>query len=366
MGMPKQVIQVGQVQIELPEGVTALDWALERVNFQNPRIRAFLGCIRLIEDVLESNYALLHCSPERLLDIWHKVRQVAKLIRTRLGPLLETPSRIPTLEEARQSAELALHLLDDHVLRELDRFPEEVSADQILDVRKLLCIATGQIHSFLLDTFGAVMAKDPRSLHDADYFLSRRFPRDIEEAEWLHATVLRLQSYLEGLEPMRLQHLSALATRMRNEESLPARPVWEETSVFLQLLLDDLTPKLKGVLALRGVRFYEMEILDRYTQEIPIRCRMLLEIYDTGSLAVREVKKRVGGSQGEREQNVGDLLALHAILSRRMSDLMSEIDLRLRDLLAFIPLWLEGIEKRRALLLRRSAKDLPVPEGRLE
>src|ERR1051325_7505951 len=101
MGMPRQVIQVGQVQIELPEGVTALDWALERVNFQNPRIRAFLGCIRLIEDVLESNYALLHCSPERLLDIWHKVRQVAKLIRTRIAPLLETPSKIPPLEEAR-------------------------------------------------------------------------------------------------------------------------------------------------------------------------------------------------------------------------------------------------------------------------
>ena len=121
---PRQVILVGNHQIPLPEGITALDWALERVNYQNPRIRSYLGCIRLIEGVLESNYALLHCSPERLLDVWHKVRQVAKLIRTLLGPLLEIPSRIPALEEARQSAELALHLLDDHVLRELDRFPE--------------------------------------------------------------------------------------------------------------------------------------------------------------------------------------------------------------------------------------------------
>lgn len=359
---PRQVIQVGHLQIELPEGVTALDWALERVNYQNPRIRAFLGCIRLIEDVLESNYALLHCSPERLLDVWHKVRQVAKLIRTRLGPLLEVPSRLPALEEARQSAEVALHLLDDHVLRELDRFPEEVAPEQILDVRKLLCVATGQIHSFLLDTFGEIMAKDPRSLHDSDYFLSRRFPRDIEEAEWLHATVLRLQTYLEGMEPMRLQHLAGLARRLRDEESLPPRATWEETSVFLQLLLDDLTPKLKGVLALRGVRFYEMEILDRYTQEIPIRCRLLMELYATGTGAINDIKQRVGSSQKEREQNVADLLALHGAFSRRMAELMSEIDQRLRDLLAFIPLWLEGIEKRRALLLRRSTRDLPAPD----
>ena len=38
---PKQVIQVGSHLVALPEGVSALDWALERVNYQNPRIRAF-------------------------------------------------------------------------------------------------------------------------------------------------------------------------------------------------------------------------------------------------------------------------------------------------------------------------------------
>jgi hypothetical protein len=174
--------------------------------------------------------------------------------------------------------------------------------------------------------------------------------------------VLRLKTYLEGMEPMRLQHLAGLARRLCDEESLPPRATWEETSVFLQLLLDDLTPKLKGVLALRGVRFYEMEILDRYTQEIPIRCRLLMELYGTGSGAIKEIKQRVGSSQKEREQNVADLLTLHGAFSRRMAELMSEIDQRLRDLLAFIPLWLEGIEKRRALLLRRSTRDLPALE----
>jgi len=122
---PRHVILVGNQQVPLPEGVTALDWALERVNYQNPRIRSYLGCIRLIEGVLESNYALLHCSPERLLDIWGKVRQVATLIRTQLAPLLEAPSPIPRLEEARQSAGMALTLLGSHVLRGLERFPDE-------------------------------------------------------------------------------------------------------------------------------------------------------------------------------------------------------------------------------------------------
>src|SRR5687768_10227926 len=207
--MPKQVIQVGGHMVSLPEGITALEWALERVNYQNPRIRAFLGCIRLLDGVLESNYALLHCSPERLLDIWRKVRQVADLIRNRLSPLLEVPSKIPILEEARQSAGSSLGMLEYQVLRRLDAFPEEVPPEQLLEVRKLLCISIGQIHAFLADTFGEVMAKDPRSLHDADYFLSRRFPQDIEEAEWLHATLSRLGDYRRWPVAARPLHMTA-------------------------------------------------------------------------------------------------------------------------------------------------------------
>jgi len=218
----RQVILVGHQRIALPEGVTALDWSLERINYQNPRIRSFLGCIRLIEGVLESNYALLHCSPERLLDIWRKVRQVAQLIRSRLAPLLEAPSRIPRLEEARQSAALALSMLDVHVLRSLDPFPDEIAAAQLLEVRKLLCVSIGQIHAFLHDTFGALMAADPRSLHDADYFLSRRFPRDIEEAEWLHVTLVRLKRYLEELDPSRERNLAGRIASLRQDESVPA------------------------------------------------------------------------------------------------------------------------------------------------
>ncbi|HEX3555307.1 MAG TPA: hypothetical protein VIA62_18945 [Thermoanaerobaculia bacterium] len=358
---PRHVILVGNQPVSLPDGVTALDWALERVSSQNPRIRSFLGCIQLIEGVLESNYALLHCSPERLLDIWGKVRQVAHLIRNQLAPLLDAPSRITRLEEARQGAGLALSMLETHVLRGLDRFPDEVAPGQLMEVRKLLCVSIGQIHSFLHDTFGAVMAADPRSLHDADYFLSRRFPRDIEEAEWLHSTLVRLSQYLAALESARRLRLSGPAARIRRDEAVPAREEWEPTADFLTALLSGLTPKLKEILALRGIRFYEMEILDRHAFEIPHRCRLVLDLHETSLEAVEGIKASVGASRPEQEQGVRDLIHCHAAFGRRIAARLEEIDTVLRDLVAFVPLWIEAVEKRRALLLKRS-----LDEGKAE
>jgi hypothetical protein len=353
----KQVIQVGHHQIALPEGVNALDWALERINFQNPRIRAFLGCIRLLDSVLESNYALLHCSPERLLDIWGKVRQIADVIRHRIGPLVETPSRLPTLEEARQNAQTSLEMLEHHVLREIDKFPEQVPSDQLMEIRKLLCICIGQLHGFLQDTFGELMAKDPRSLHDSDYFLSKRFPKDIEEAEWLHATLVRLRAYLDKLDQVRPQHLTQPSEQMRREEALPTRPTWRGSKFFLEILLNGLTPKLKEILPLRGVRFYEMELLDRYAMELPTRCRIAIELHEIGTEAVEAMKGAAGASRGDREQGVRDLLVSHAVVSRRIAALLNDVDKLLQDLFAFVPLWLEAVEKRRALLLKKSMEE---------
>lgn len=351
---PKQVIQVGSQQVALPVGVSAVDWALERVNYQNPRIRAFLGCIQVLDGILESNYALLHCSPEHLIDIWAKVRHVVELIRTRIAPLLEVASRIPTLEEARQNAHAAVEMLDRYVLREIDRYPEKVAPEQLLEVRKLLCVAIGQLHAFLQDTFGELLAKDPRSTHDKDYFLSRRFPKDIEEAEYLHATLDRLRIYLDKLELIRPQNLTEPAGQMRRDETLPSRQAWRGTKFFLEILLNGLTPKLKEVLPLRGVRFYEMELLDRYSTEIPTRCRLALEMHEMGCETFDAMRTDTEGSRQEREQNVRDLLATHSALSRRAATMLGDIDKLLQDLVAFVPLWLEAVEKRRALLLRRS------------
>ena len=97
-----QMIRVGEQQVSLPKGVTLPQWTLEKYRWQNPRIRSLMGCVKLLESVLESNYAILHCSPVRLHEIWRQVLQVAELIQTELAALFTYPSVIPPLEEARQ------------------------------------------------------------------------------------------------------------------------------------------------------------------------------------------------------------------------------------------------------------------------
>jgi hypothetical protein len=343
-------------EVQLPAGMSLGDWFIEQGR-QNLRIRALLGCIRLLGGVLESNYSLLHCSPERLREIWRKVRQVSELIRTEIAPLLAAPSKSPELEAARQRTQMTLEMLNKTVLADLDRFPDAVPAHRLIEVRKFLCVSIGKIYAFLQDAFGEIMAHDPRSSHDADYYLSKRFPQDLEEAEWLYATVQRLRSHLQGLEEGRARQLTGLAAEIAEEETIPTGERWKEASAFLDLLLEDLSPKLKEVLALRGIRFYEMEILDRYAVEIPTQCRILEELHDSGRLAAEEIKEKKPQSRQEREQTVRDLLGFHAVLSRRMVELMNEIDNELRDLMAFIPIWLDSISMRRALLLKRTGSN---------
>ncbi len=360
----ERTILLGDHQIQLPPGLTVTDWTIEKVRWQNPRIRTFLGCIRLLGGVLESNYAILHCSPERLQEIWRKVRQVGELIRTEMAPLLKAPSSFPDLELARQRAELALEMLSDSVLSDLEKFSAEVPNRQLIKVRKLLCVSIGKIHAFLQDTFGELMANDPRSFHDADYFLSKRFPQDLEEAEWLHATVSRLAEFLERMDPARARRLGVLAADVSREKVLPVGRSWAGAAEFLEELIEILTPKLKEVLALRGIRFYEMEILDRYADQIPTQCRILMEMYAMGRAGIDEMKGAFEGSLPEREQSVRDLESCHAAFSGRLVSLMREIDTELQDLHAFVPIWLDGITKRRALLLKsHSEREAARSEG---
>lgn len=354
---PQHFIHVGQHLISLPPGVTAAEWSLERLNHQNPRIRAFLGCIRLLEGVLESNYAILHCSPERLLDIWDKVREVSRLLREQIHPLLTKPSCIPRLEDARRGAEVSLAILDDQVLVRLDRLPEQVPPERLMELRKLLCVSIGQLHIFLQETFGELMATDPRSVHDADYFLSRRFPRDIEEAEWLLATVGRLESYLKQMLAAPSVRLMQLAAEMRRSGCLPSGAEWRSASAFLEALRTGLTSKLHEVLALRGIRFDELEIVDRYAGEIPGDCRQAEELYATGWEILAALEKDAGPSPEEHRQLERDMRCCHARFSRRIASKLTDLDQRLQDLTAFIPLWLENISRRRALIFRRPEEE---------
>lgn len=342
-----QLIWVNEHEIALPPGVTVADWALERIRDQNPRIRALLGCTRLLGEVLESNYTLLHCSPERLVEVWRRARRVADLLRNEVRPLLRTSSCIAELEAARVRASEALDMLERNVLDNLEQFPETLSSDQVLPVRKLLCVSLGKINAFLQNAFGDLVAHDPRSLHDADYFLSRRFPKDIEEAEWLFVAVHKLKTFLNGLESQRLALLRPLVEHLRREQRLPDEGLWQPARGFFERLTGNLAPRLREVLALRGIRFNELEILDRYSIEIPILCRLVLEI----QLAGRDGLAVLADAPPSMR------LALDRAISQRLLTRVEDIDAHLRDLVAFIPLWIRGLEQRRALLLHRSSTD---------
>ncbi len=357
MTKPQQMIQVGDQRVVLPNGVTLADWNLEKYRWQNPRIRSLLGCIKLLEEVLESNYALLHCSPARLHLIWRQVRRVSQLIRTQLAALLEYPSIVPHLEEARQSVVRSLEMLEDTVLEELEQFPRDLPNDRMLEARKFLCVSIGKLHAFLQDTFSELLAADPRSDRDADYFLSRRFPRDIEEAEWLFASVKGLQKYLRGLEGSRYPRLTSVSETIRRELTLPFGDFWLELMEFLVSLINDLSPRLNEILALRGIRFDELEILDDYAVEIPTKAKMVIEIVELGRRTVNQLKREAGDDRALREQNLQDLITVHAVLSRRLVSLLNDLDRRISDLWVFVPIWLENIEKRRALLLRRESAE---------
>jgi len=322
----------------LPEGVTLAEWALERQRWQNPRIRTLLGCITLISGVLESNYAILHCSPDRLVDIFARVREICQSLREKLTPLLLPPSIIPALEQERAKAQIGLEVLERTLLRRLDSHPLDDGTEELFEIRKLLCIAIGQINGYLQDTFGRIMAADPRSLHDADYYLSNRFPRDIEEAEWLYTTVGRLSRYIqETVEPSRQAKVVPFAEPLRDARLDPDAVPWPEILLFLGEVKTGLVPKLKEILALRGIRFAEMEVLDRYAEEIPSRLMAIQELH--------EARLHLSAMPGQETAGL--------VLAVRIGRLLSELNSFLKDLHSFLPLWLSSIEERRALLLRR-------------
>ena len=344
-------------QLALPKPVTRLDWEIEKIKWQNPRIRAFLGCIQLLEEVLDSNYALLHCSPDRLLEIWRKVGRVSSLIRKELAPLIKAPCSIPTLDVAVESAKASLAVLEETVLSELDRYPAFVQPGHVIQIRKVLCVSIGKLHAFLQDTLSHLMAADPRSTHDADYYLSKQFPHDIEEAEWLYTTVDRLSTYLASLGTMCADSLSSIADTMRQEQTLPTGSRWEETEIFIRLLLQDVTPLLKQTLALRGIRFDEMEVLDRYAFELPAKCAQVLELRAMGDEVADRLIHQARSSNGGEAAIIRNLTFNHAILASKLASLLVDIEKAFRDLSSFVPLWLASIEQRRALVLTKDGQE---------
>ena len=353
----RRSIPAGRPEVELPQGVTAADWGLERVRVQNPSLRSYLGCLRLLEEVLDSNYAILHCSPERVLKIWSQARQVCHLMRTELLPTLSEPSVIPGLDEARRHAASVYQALADTVLTDMERYEQPLRAGQLPKVRKLLCVLMGKIYAFLRDTFEEIVATDPRSRHDADYFLSRRFTLDIEESEWLYSSVCEVHELLAGVERASTTQLGELVVRMRQERMIPPDSVWERARRLLGILLGEVMPKLKEVLSLRGTRVNDMESLQSQATQVSAYSQSVMDTYTVGREVIEELKGVGGPTLHEREQRVQDLIGCHRVVSGRMVAHLTALQASLHDLTAQVGASKAGIEKRRALMLARDPTD---------
>ncbi len=352
-------IVVGDSALALPPGVPLADWALERRRFQNPRIRTLLGAIRLLEQVLDSNYAILHCSPARVREIWKQVRATAEVIEQRFAPLLRHPSPVPRLDEARRGVGVALRLLETSTIDELARHPAEVPDDQLERTRRLLCVSMGKLHAFLQDSFGAVMGADPRSLHDQDYFLSRRFRRDVEEAEWLLESVEALERVVQAAARDNVARLEPWIERLASEHLLPDGRTWQGIAAMLERV-DELAGKVDKALALQGIRFEELELLQGYRHQLPLERHAIAALYAGGREAVDELMAAAPGERPLREQAIADLAGCHRALSRHLLVRSRTLHDILRDLAAFVPIWLANIRKRRALLLYSGGSDGPA------
>jgi len=338
----------------LPTGVTEVEWRRELGRWQNPRIRAFLGCLRVLDTVLESNVAILHCSPRRLDEMLKTVRGVAKSLRSDIRLLLNGPSAIPDLEASRLAVGANLNHLDQTLLGDLDEFSDPVTEDSHDELRRFLCVAIGQLNRFLQDSFGSLVAADPRATRDADYYLSKEFPRDIEEAEWLYDSVNEIDEHLRSTEPERLKLLNEVVHTMQVERRMVFEERWAATNAYLEGLIADLAPRLRRVVALRGIRLEELELLTHYSNEIPSLCRIVSELYESSIQAIAALEGESAESEGD-DQPAPEVEIIHRALCDRLVPQMRSLDDCLRDLEVFVPLWRRGISQRRALLLHPPA-----------
>jgi hypothetical protein len=325
-------------QVVLPEGVSPRAWNDEKMQVQNPRIRAFLVCIKRLEGARESNYAILHCSPARLLEILTVVQEVGNLIRTAVEPLVRIPSCIPELEVARGSTELYLSTIEKDVLVEVDRYRGHMRESGLGEVRRMLCVAIGKLHAFLVDSQSHLLAADPRNTRDADYFLSRKVPKDVEEAEWLHASVLRLVVLVEELEIGREAALTRPAAQIAKTGRMPDPAAREVISSYLVSLQGTLIPRLRDTLTLKGIRVSEIELIEDHTTHVFADCTVAQELQ---SLADR-VRAAAGATAD-----------VEAVLAARLAEVLGSMNRRLRDLGAFMSVWERGVAQRRALFLKR-------------
>ena len=343
-----------------PATLTPLEWAIEKTRWQNPRIRALLGSVRGLDDVLESNFAILHCSPTRLLEIWDTVRTVCWVMRTEVTPLMEKPSMLPELDDAIQHARETLGLLEAEIFAEIDHFPERPEEHHFDELRKILCVTIGKLHGFLVNTLGEILAADPRSRHDVDYFLDRKFPRDVEEAEWLQTSVKELYDDFARLNARRHEDLGSVIDMMSKSGQLPSPEAWGRLAAFLDAIEANIAPKLKTLAGLRAIRIGELELLQIHANDLPESCRVASELQTTAAAVLDKLDVC---TEGDVSQSSKEIAAdVERVLCSRITTCLRVVEDQLRDLATFIPLWMSNIEKRRALMLRLKADEAHITD----
>ncbi len=336
--------------VEDSRTILPLEWPLEKIRWQNPRIRALLGSVRSLDDVLESNFAILHCSPTRLLEIWDTVRTVCWVVRTKVTRLMEQPSALPDLDVAVRNARQTLTFLNGEVFVHIDRFPDRPEEHQYDDLRRILCITIGKLHGFLVDTLGEILAADPRSQHDVDYFLARKFPRDVEESEWLQTSVRRLDTELARLNARRHADLGSVIDTMAESGRLPSPEAWQRLAAFLGALESSFAPKLKTISGLRAIRFGELEVLQAHAHDLSESCLVVGELYATAGIVLDMLTVSFDGDDSQATHRVA--AEVESVLCTRIITHLRAVEDELRDLATFTPLWLSSMKKRRALMLR--------------
>jgi hypothetical protein len=335
-------------RVILPPGVTEAEWRREMEACQNPRLRILLGCLRTISGVLESNTAILNSSPRRLTVFWNTVREVAATIENELAPTIGRASAIPDLESARQAVAASFAHLQLTLLDQIKDLPADPPPGDQQPLRRLLCVAIGQLHAFLQDSFGGLMASDPRARHDADYYLSKEFPRDVEESEWLYTSVMSLDDEYQKVAARRSRLFPAFLEKIAGRRRIPEPAEWAPMESFLRFLATDFTDQIRRVLSLRAIRLTELDLLSHHANEMPVNCRVLLELHEVGGQMMSALAVGEGGST----EATPFTAAASATVSSRLVPHLRGLDDSLRDLGAFIPLWRQGISQRRALAFR--------------
>jgi hypothetical protein len=211
----------------------------------------------------------------------------------------------------------------------------------------------GKLHGFLFDTLGKILAADPRNHHDVDYFIARRFPRDVEESEWLQTSVSGLNRDLATLNERCQAGLGSIIDEIETSNRLPSPGAAQRLAAFLDELELDFAPKLKTIAGLRAIRIADLEVLQVHARDLPESCRSVTDLIATSHVVLDSLTESLGENDNQETQRVA--ADVERTLCSRIITRLRAVKNELRDLTTFVSLWLSCINNRRALLLQ--AKD---------